>query len=65
MFVIVNGHPQPLTDSQTLAELLQSLSPPTPFAVARNDEFVPRSTYSHCRIYSGDRIEIVHPMVGG
>jgi sulfur carrier protein len=65
MSVIVNGEMQPLPEPPTLAALLQELSPSPPFAVARNEEFVPRADYSECRIKSGDRVEIVHPSVGG
>jgi thiamine biosynthesis protein ThiS len=65
MFVIVNGQAHPLPKSRTLAALLLSLSPPAPFAVARNDEVVPRETYEDCRIYPGDLIDIVHPTAGG
>ena len=65
MFVIVNGQTYPLPESRTLAALLLSLSPPAPFAVARNEEVVPRETYEDCRIYPGDRIDIVHPSAGG
>jgi sulfur carrier protein len=65
MFVIVNGQTYPLPEPLTLAALLLSLSPPAPFAVARNEEVVPRGTYEDCRIYPGDRIDIVHPAAGG
>jgi sulfur carrier protein len=65
MFVVVNGQPYPLPEPRTLAKLLHLLSPPVPFAVARNTEVVPRGTYHECRIESGDRIEIVHPAAGG
>lgn len=65
MFVIVNGRTFPLPESGTLAALLLSLSPATPFAVARNEEVVPRGTYEECCIYPGDRIDIVHPTAGG
>jgi sulfur carrier protein len=65
MSIIVNGDTQPLPEPQTLAALLILLSPPTPFAVVRNEEFIPRSAYAECWIYPGDRIEIVHPSVGG
>jgi hypothetical protein len=65
MSVIVNGEVQALPEPPTLAALLLQLAPSAPFAVARNEEFVPRSDYSECRIQSGDRIEIVHPSVGG
>lgn len=65
MFVFVNGQTHSLTESLTLAALLHSLAPTTPFAVARNDEFVPRAAYDECHLVSGDRIDIVHPTVGG
>ena len=65
MFVIVNGQTHPLPEPRTLAALLLSLSPLGPFAVARNEELVPRGIYEECRIEPGDRIEIVHPMAGG
>ena len=65
MFVIVNGRPQPMPELQTLAALLLSLSPRTPFSVARNEEFVPRAKYAECRINPGDRIAIVHASAGG
>ena len=65
MFVIVNGQTHPLPEPQTLGALLLSLSPLVPFVVARNEEVVPRETYEDCRIYPGDRIDIVHPSAGG
>ena len=65
MCVLVNGQRHYLPEPPTLAGLLQALRPPTPFAVARNGEFVPRDTYEDCRIDRGDRIEIVHPTAGG
>jgi sulfur carrier protein len=65
MSVLVNGQVQPLPEPQTLAALLRLVSPATPFAVARNEEFVRRSDYHKCRIYPGDRIEIVRPVAGG
>jgi sulfur carrier protein len=65
MFVIVNGETRSLPEPQTLTGLLTLLSPKTPFAVAHNEEFVPRSDYDSYRISSGDRIDIVHPTAGG
>jgi len=65
MSVIVNGQFQPLPVPPTVAALLLALAPAAPFAVARNEEFVPRATYKECSIQPGDRIEIVHPTVGG
>lgn len=65
MFVIVNGETRPLPEPETLAFLLISLSPQAPFAVAHNEEFVPRGDYELHHISSGDRIDIVHPTAGG
>lgn len=65
MFVIVNGQTQLLPEPRTLAALLLSFSPPAPFAVALNGEFVPRGTYEHRRLEPGDSIDIVHPTAGG
>jgi sulfur carrier protein len=65
MFVIVNGETRPLPEPRTLTALLISLSPKNPFAVALNEEFIPRGDYPVCRISPGDRIDIVHPTAGG
>ena len=65
MFVIVNNQVHPLPEPRTLAALLLLLSPPAPFAVARNAEVIPRGTYEECHIEPGDRIDIVHPAAGG
>jgi sulfur carrier protein len=67
MFVLVNGQAYPLPESATLAEVLRSVSPPSPspFAVALNEEFIPRGTYEDCLVHPNDRIDIVHPTAGG
>lgn len=65
MFVLVNGQAYPLPESGTLAAVLRSVSPLAPFAVALNEEFIPRGTYEDCLIHPNDRIDIVHPTAGG
>ena len=65
MFVLVNGKPCPLPQSGTLAALLRSVSPPAPFAVALNEEFIARGTYEDCLVKPNDRIDIVYPTAGG
>ena len=65
MSILVNGKAHPLPEPRTLAALLRFLSPAAPFAVARNEEVVPRETYEECPILAGDKIEIVHPTAGG
>jgi sulfur carrier protein len=65
MFVLVNGKAYPFPQSGTLAALLRSLSPPAPFAVALNEEFISQGTYEDCLVHPNDRIDIVHPTAGG
>jgi thiamine biosynthesis protein ThiS len=55
----------PWPEPNTLAALLLLLSPSAPFAVARNEEVVQRGTYEDCRIYPGDRVDILYPAAGG
>lgn len=61
----VNGAAVPMPEPPTLQNLLCALQPPTPYAVARNDEFVPSSAYERCKLADGDRIDILHPFAGG
>jgi len=39
--------------------------PQPPFAVALNEEVVPRGSFEECWVYPGDRIDIIHPTAGG
>jgi len=54
-----------MPDPPTLENLLETLQPRQPYAVARNEEFVERSSYQQCNLMDGDRVEIVHPSAGG
>jgi len=65
MSLTVNGRVTPLPNPPTLENLLQVVSPQHPFAVARNEEFIPVTGYALCELNHGDRIEIVHPSAGG
>ena len=65
MPLIVNGRRAPMPDPPTLENLLETLQPRQPYAVARNEAFVQRSKYQQCKLIDGDRIEIVHPSAGG
>ena len=65
MFVLVNGKSELLPETQTLEALLARLEPRSPFAVARNGDFISRGDYAACRLSPGDDIEIVHPAAGG
>jgi thiamine biosynthesis protein ThiS len=65
MDVIVNGKSCSLPEPLTLAALLRSFAPATPFVVARNAEVVRPGAYEECYIQPGDQIEIVRPAAGG
>jgi sulfur carrier protein len=65
MLIVMNGQTHSLAELHTLAALLRSVAPTPPFAVARNDEFIPRRSYEECLLVEGDRIDIIHPTVGG
>lgn len=65
MPLTVNGKAVAVPHPPTLHSLLRELEPQRPFAVARNEEFVPSSAYELCELSDGDRIEIVHPSAGG
>lgn len=63
--ILVNGEPNTVSETQTVADLLESLNlKPRLVAVERNEELVPRAVHSECWLKSGDRIEIV-TLVGG
>lgn len=63
--VICNGEVRQLPGGRTLAELLPTLTSACEFAVAINEEFVPKGAYAEVRLVEGDRIELVIPMEGG
>jgi sulfur carrier protein len=65
MSLNVNGTAVPMPDPPSLENLLRLVQPQRPYAVARNEEFVPASAYAQCELADGDRIEIVHPSAGG
>ena len=50
---------------QSVAELLAVQMPPSPFAVAVNTRFVPKTQYSGHLLQAGDQVDIVRPVVGG
>ena len=65
MLIVVTGQTHSLAEPHTLAALLRSVAPTPPFAVARNNEFISRRAYEECLLAEGDKIDIVHPTVGG
>ena len=67
LLVSVNGRRLEIEGSKTLASLLKSFSKDIegPYAVAVNDEHVPRDGYKDKKLAGGDRIEIVTVRQGG
>jgi thiamine biosynthesis protein ThiS len=63
--LIINGEEREV-HSQKLSELLGELKVAFPhFAVAINQQVVPRSKYESTSVEEGDKIEIVHAVGGG
>lgn len=66
MIIAINGEKKELTTGHSLAQAIETLGyADARIAVARNDEFVPRSQYVSLQLQDGDRLEIVAPMQGG
>ena len=66
MKLAVNGNPVELPDGSTVSSLLAHMQiEPARVAVERNEDVVPRRTWSETRLADGDRIEIVTFVGGG
>jgi thiamine biosynthesis protein ThiS len=66
MNLTVNGDPVEVPDGCTVAGLLAHMRiDAARVAVERNQDVVPRRTYSEARLAEGDRIEIVTFVGGG
>jgi sulfur carrier protein len=68
MRLYLNGEELEVPESITLSELIKSLNIrvwEVGFAVAVNEEVVPKSKYESHKLSEGDRVEIVHLVGGG
>ena len=66
MELIINGELRQINESQNLAELVKELDIQSPnFAMALNQQVIPRSKYESTAIKENDQIEIVHAVGGG
>lgn len=64
--ITVNGEVRDIAAGASLAALLAAIGLDTrKVAVERNEEIVPRSTYTEVALAAGDRLEIVHFIGGG
>lgn len=66
MHVTINGEPQALRDSLTIADLLNQLGlSQRRIAIEVNREIVARDRYPAHALADGDQVEIVHFVGGG
>jgi len=62
----INGDKREVKESQNLTDLVKELDIQAPnFAIALNQQVVPRSKYDSTAIKDNDQIEIVHAVGGG
>jgi sulfur carrier protein len=68
MRIYLNGEELEVPEGITISELIKSLNlqvREVGFAVAVNEEVVPKSKYKSYKLSEGDRVEIVHLVGGG
>ena len=66
MELTINGEKRKINESMNLADLVKELDIEAPnFAIALNQQVVPRSKYESTAIKENDQIEIVHAVGGG
>jgi len=64
--VVVNGNPVELPDGSTVAALIRHLAvEEARVAVEKNEDVVPRRSWSEAALRDGDRVEIVTFVGGG
>ena len=66
MQLTINGEKRFIKESKNLADLIKELDIKAPnFAMALNQQVVPRSKYDSTSIKENDKVEIVHAVGGG
>ena len=66
MQLTINGEKRVIKESKNLADLIKELDIKAPnFAMALNQQVVPKSKYYSTVIKENDQIEIVHAVGGG
>ncbi len=66
MELTINGEKREIKESRNLADLVKELDIQAPhFAMALNQQVVPRSKYDSTSIKENDQVEIVHAVGGG
>ncbi len=66
LHILVNNQSLSLPAGSTVADALAAFGPSQgPFAVALNDEFLPKSRYQQQALNEGDTLDLVTPVGGG
>ena len=66
MKLTINGETREILKSQNLEELIRELDIQAPhFAMALNQQVVPKTKYASTPIQENDEVEIVHAVGGG
>jgi sulfur carrier protein len=66
MQIMLNGKPQIVDDTSSIADLLAQLGwTERRVAVEVNAEIVPRGQHAEWRLHDGDRVELVTALGGG
>ena len=66
MQLTINGEKRVIKESKNLTDLIKELDIKAPnFAMALNQQVVPRSKYDSTSIKENDKVEIVHAVGGG
>lgn len=64
--ILINGELTVIDPEKNFPSLLEELGyTQSTFAIAINEQFIPRSAYSDVQLKEGDRIELLVPMQGG
>ena len=65
MYVILNDQKVELDSEKNLEDFLASQTLDGIFAIAINENFIPKANYTSTTLQEGDHIELVSPMQGG
>ena len=65
MKITLNQQATDLQANATVADALAQMQAKTPFAVAVNTIFVPRTQYAEHTLNEGDKMEVISPVTGG
>jgi sulfur carrier protein len=65
MDILLNDAPISLPEGSTLADAIAATAIAPPYAAAVNGGFVPKTHHASHPLQSGDKIDLVQPVVGG